>query len=204
MRQFSLRSLRAVGLLVLAMACLPTMNREAAAQDAAAFINNLGQQGIQVLGPSVPQQQRSARFRQLLDSDFDLAEIGRFVLGPSARTMSPAAQQEFLPLFRDYLVHAYTARLGQYGGAPFHVTGTRPHGGETVVTSQVQRSGGSPIQIDWHVVDRGGRSKVSDVVVDGVSMKVTHRNEFASIIQRNGGQPDALLPALRQQLAQLR
>jgi hypothetical protein len=35
-------------------------------------------------------------------------------------------------------------------------------------------------------------------------MKVTHRNEFASIIQRNGGQPDALLPALRQQLAQLR
>ena len=204
MRQFTVRSLRAVGLLVLAMACLPTMNREAAAQDAAAFINQLGQQGIQVLGPSVPQQQRAARFRQLLDSDFDLPGISRFVLGPSARTMSPAAQQEFVPLIRDYLVQAYTARLGQYGGAPFHVTGTRPHGGETVVTSQVQRSGGNPIEIDWYVADRGGRPKVTDVVVDGVSMKVTHRNEFASIIQRNGGQPDALLPALRQQLAQLR
>jgi phospholipid transport system substrate-binding protein len=204
MRQFSVRSLRAIGLLVLAMASLPTMPREAAAADAAAFINNLGQQGIQVLGPSVPQQQRAARFRQLLDSDFDLPEIGRFVLGPAARTMSPAAQQEFLPLFRDYLVQAYTARLGQYAGAPFQVTGTRPHGGETVVNSQIQRSGGNPIQIDWHVVDRGGRPAVSDVVVDGVSMKVTHRNEFASIIQRNGGQPETLLPALRQQLAQLR
>ena len=204
MRQFSLRSLRAVGLIVLAMACAPTMPREAAAQDATAFINNLGQQGIQVLGPSVPQQQRAARFRQLLDSDFDLQEISRFVLGPAARTMSPAAQQEFVPLFRDYLVQAYTTRLGQYAGAPFHVTGTRPNGGETVVSSQVQRSGGNPIQINWHVVNHGGRPKVSDVVVDGVSMKVTHRNEFASIIQRNGGQPDALLPALRQQLAQLR
>ena len=135
----------------------------------------------------MPPPQRAARFRQLLDNDFDLPEIGRFVLGAAGRTMAPAAQQEFLPLFRDYLVQAYTTRLGQYGGAPFQVTGTRPNGGETVVTSQVMRGGGNPIQIDWHVADRGGRLLVTDVVVDGVSMKVTHRNEFASIIQRNGG-----------------
>jgi phospholipid transport system substrate-binding protein len=204
MREFSIRSVRAIGILVLALACLPAMPRGAAAQDATAFINNLGQQGLQVLGPAVPQQQRAARFRQLLDSDFDLPGISRFVLGQAGRAMSPAAQQEFLPLFRDYLVQAYTTRLGQYGGAPFRVTGTRPNGGETVVSSQVTRGGGNPIEIDWHVVDHGGRMLVSDVVVDGVSMKVTHRNEFASIIQRNGGHPDALLPALRQQLAQLR
>ena len=204
MREISKRSVRAIGILVLALLCLPAMPRGAGAQDAAGFINNLGQQGLQVLGPSVPPPQRAARFRQLLDSDFDLAEIGRFVLGPAARTMSPAAQQDFQPLFRDYLVQAYTTRLGQYGGAPFRVTGTRPHGGETVVTSQVVRGGGNPINIDWHVADRGGRLLVTDVVVDGASMKTTHRNEFASIIQRNGGSPDALLPALRQQLAQLR
>jgi phospholipid transport system substrate-binding protein len=204
MREFSLRSVRAIGLVVLALACLPAAPHGAAAQDAAAFINHLGQQGLQVLGPSVPPPQRAARFRQLLDNDFDLPDLGRFVLGAAGRTMSPVAQQEFLPLFRDYLVQAYTARLGQYAGAPFHVTGTRPNGGETVVSSQVMRSGGNPISIDWHVVDHGGRLLVSDVVVDGVSMKVTHRNEFASIIQRNGGHPEALLPALRQQLAQAR
>lgn len=204
MGKFSMHSVRAIGLLVLALVCLPATSRDAAAQDAASFINNLGQQGLQVLGPSVSPQQRAARFRQLLDSEFDLNEIGRFVLGPSARTMSPAAQQEFVPLFRDYLVQAYTTRLGQYGGAPFRVTGTRPYGGETVVASQVVRSGGNPINIDWHVADRGGRMLVTDVVVDGVSMKATHRQEFASIIQRNGGSPDALLPALRQQLAQVR
>jgi phospholipid transport system substrate-binding protein len=203
MREFSIRSIRTIGILLLALVFLPAMPRGAAAQDATGFINNLGQQGLQALGPSVPPAQRAARFRQLLDSDFDLTEISRFVLGPAARTMSPAAQQEFLPLFRDYLVQAYTARLGQYGGAPFHVTGSRPYGGETVVSSQVDR-GGNPIKIEWHVVDRGGRLLVTDVVVDGVSMKATHRQEFASIIQRNGGHPDTLLPALRQQLAQLR
>ena len=204
MREFTIRSGRAIGLVLLILACLPAAPRGAAAQDAAAFITNLGQQGIQVLGPSVPQSQRAARFRQLLDNDFDLPDIARFVLGPHARTMSPAAQQEFVPLFRDYLVQAYAARLGQYGGNPFRVTGVRPYGGEVIVTSQVVRSSGTPVEMDWHVIDRGGRFMVTDVSVDGVSMKVTHRNEFASIIQRNGGHPEALLAALRQQLAQAR
>ena len=203
MREFSIRSVRAVGILLLTLVFLPAMPQGASAQDASAFIKNLGQQGLQVLGPSVPQQQRAARFRQILDSDFDLTEIGRFVLGSAGRTMSPAAKQEFVPLFREYLVQAYTARLGQYGGAPFQVTGSRPYGGETVVSSQIER-GGNPIKIDWHVVDHGGRPLVTDVVVDGVSMKATHRQEFAAIIQRSGGQPETLLPALRQQLAQAR
>jgi phospholipid transport system substrate-binding protein len=201
---FRFGTLRAAGLVVLLVGCLGAAPRGAAAQDAAAFISNLGAQGMQVLGPSVPQQQRAARFRQLLDSHFDMPEISRFVLGPYSRTMAPAAQQEFQPLFREYVVQAYTTRLAPYGGLPFQVTGTRPYGGETVVTSQVQRAQGNPVQIDWHVMNRGGRMLVTDVVVDGVSMKATQRSEFASIIQRNGGQPDALLAALRQQAGHAR
>jgi len=204
MPEFRFRIGRAAGLVLLLVGCLGAAPRGAAAQDASAFVSNLGTQGVQVLGPSVPAAQRAARFRQLLDQDFDLPEISRFVLGQHARTMSPTAQQEFLPLFREYLVQAYTTRLAPYGGLPFQVTGTRPYGGETIVSSQVQRAGGNPIQIDWHVMNRGGRMLVTDVAVDGVSMKVTQRSEFASIIQRNGGQPDALLAALRQQVAQAR
>lgn len=201
MREFSLRSARAIGFVLLAFGVLTAVPRGAAAQDAAAFVANLGQQGIQVLGPSVPPAQRAARFRQLLDSDFDLPGIAHFVLGAQGRAMPPQAQQEFTPLLRDYLVQAYTTRLGQYGGAPFRVTGERPFGGETVVSSQVVRQGGQPVQIDWHVANHSGRWLVEDVVVDGVSMRMTHRSEFASIIQRNGGRPEALLAALRQQIA---
>ena len=201
---FRFRALRAAGLIVLLITCLGGAPRGAGAQDAASFIANLGGQGIQVLGPSVPAAQRAAVFRHLLDNSFDLPEISRFVLGPQARTMSPGGQQEFQRLFREYLVQAYSTRLAPYGGSPFRVTGSRPYGGETVVSSQVTRSGGNPIQVDWHVIDRGGRPLVTDVVVDGVSMKATQRSEFAAIIQRNGGQPDALVAALRQQVAQAR
>ena len=52
------------------------------------------------------------------------------------------------------------------------------------------------------LVNRGGRFLVTDVVVDGVSMKVTERNEFAGIIQRNNNNPSAIIAVLRQQLHQ--
>src|SRR5207244_4584166 len=144
---------------------------------AASFIQNLGKQAIQVLGPSVPAPQRTAQFRRLFETDFDLSGAARFVLGPNARSLTPEQNQEFLTLFREYLAQAYSTRLGEYGGEPFRVTGSRPNGEETVVTSQVQRRNGKPVEIDWHVSNRDGRMLITDVYVDGVSMKVTHREE---------------------------
>jgi phospholipid transport system substrate-binding protein len=174
--------------------------REAAAQDARAFINTLGSQAIQVLGPKVPAAQRVARFRELFNQDFDVPGIGRFVLGRYWRTATPQEQQEFLTLFQEYIVRAYSQRLGEYGGEPFRVTTSRPNGEETVVTSEVQRASGARIEIDWYVVNQGGKFRITDVYVGGISMKVTQRDEFAAVIQRNGGQVAALLAQLRQKL----
>ncbi len=189
------------GLLLLSPA---TAERATAAADPRAFIGDLGNQAIQVLAPSVSLAERSARFRQLLDADFDLPDIARFVLGPYGRELSPASRQEFLAVFRDSIAQAYSAKLAQYAGEPFRVTGSRPSGGETVVTSQVVRHNGAPVEIDWHVIDHGGRPLVTDVYIDGVSMKAAQRSEFAGIIERNGGRADALVAVLRQQVAQAR
>lgn len=68
------------------------------------------------------------------------------------------------------------------------------YGGETVVGRARER------RVDWHVVNAGGGCRVTDVVVGGVSMKASQRNEIAGIIQRNGGRPDAMMVVLRQQL----
>jgi len=190
----------AIGMLVLGMLCFAAP-RDAAAQDARTFVSTLGQQAIQVLGPSVPQARRLARFRTLFHDDFDLPSIGRFVLGRYWRIATPQERQEFLGLFQEYIVRAYSARLGQYAGEPFRVTGTRPNGDGTVVTSQIVLSGGSPVQVDWYLAALGGRFKITDVYVGGVSMAVTQRDEFASVIQRSGGSIAGLLGQLRQKLA---
>ena len=85
-------------------------------------------------------------------------------------------------------------------GAPFRVTGTRQNGDETIVTSQIARQSG-PAELQWHVADRGGHFVVTDVQVNGASMRVSERDQLAGIMQRNGGRPDALLSVMRQQTA---
>src|SRR5258708_35603424 len=114
------RFFSAIGALLLLTGLLTAAPQEAGAQDARAFVANLGNQAIQVLGPSVSPAQRIARFRQLFQNDFDVPGIGQFVLGRYWRTASPEEQQAFLRLLQEYIVHAHAARLGEYGrgGAP--------------------------------------------------------------------------------------
>ncbi len=94
-RRFLFSGLLAVSLL------LSAPPHSIAAQDPGAFINQLGTQGIQVLGPSVPRAQRAAVFRQLFRADFDVNGIGQFVLGRHWRALTPPQQQEFLSLFQE-------------------------------------------------------------------------------------------------------
>lgn len=195
-----MRRSAAIGMLVLGLLCFG-QPREAAAQDARAFINALGQQAIQVLGPGVPAQQRLERFRVLFNNDFDVPGIGRFVLGRYWRSATPQEQHEFLALFQEYIVRAYSTRLAEYGGEPFRVTGARGSGGdETIVSSEIVRANGGRIEVDWYLINQGGRYKITDVYIAGVSMKVTQRDEFAAVIQRTGGRVEGLLAQLRQKL----
>ena len=190
----------AVGVL-LASVLLLAVPREANAQDARAFVATLGEQAIQVLGPNASPAQRLARFRELFRDDFDIPGIGQFVLGRYWRTATPQQQQDFLGLFQEYLVRAYSARLSVYAGEPFRVTGSRPEGDQIVVTSEIIRPNGNRIAVDWYLIRSGASYKITDAYVAGISMKVTQRDEFASVIQRNGGQVAALLTQLRQKIA---
>src|SRR5260370_36199458 len=176
---------RAIVVALFSFACLAMLPRGAAAQDASGFIANLGNQAIQVLGPSAPPAQRTAHFRQLFSSDFDLQGAGRFVLGPTGRNLTPEQQQEFQTLFREYLAQAYSTRLGEYAGEPFRVTGSRPNGDETIVTSQVQRRNGNPIEIDWHVIGHGGGFLGAGCYVAGRSTEGKHPPGFARLHQAN-------------------
>jgi phospholipid transport system substrate-binding protein len=194
-----MRRSAALGALAL-FALLYASPRPAAAQDARSFVGTLGREAIAVMGPSISPAQRLARFRQLFSNDFDVPGIGRFVLGRYWRIATPQEQGEFLRLFQEYIVRAYSTRLAEYGGEPFRVIGARPAGDQTVVTSEIIRQNGAPVEVDWMLVDRGGQYKISDVYVGGVSMKVTQRDEFASVIQRTGG-VSGLLAQLRQKLA---
>jgi phospholipid transport system substrate-binding protein len=203
MPKLGLRRPWAAGLACLLLVGLAATPRGVAAPASGpeAVIARLGNEGLAALDPGVAPDLRAARFRQLFESDFDLPEIVRFVLGSYRRALTPQQRDEFHRLFGEYLARAYAEKLKGSAGDRFRVTGSRPWGGDTLVSSQVVRPEGKPIALDWLVVRRGGRYLITDVYVDRVSMKLNERRRFAAIISRNGGEAAAAIAALRQQLA---
>lgn len=199
-------SLRAIARTVIVLLALTgaAAPAEAAAANPAVFIADLGKRAIDVLTSNASEPQREAQFRTLFNEGFDVPGIARFVLGPYWRTATEAQRQEFTRLFQAFIVHAYTVRFSAYHNEQFKVMGTRPEGDNaSLVTSQIIRQGGAPpVNVDWRVAKKPESYKITDVIVEGISMAVTERQEFASVIQRGGGQVEALLKLLRQKTGQ--
>jgi phospholipid transport system substrate-binding protein len=192
------RSFLTAAFVMIAGALAPAIPAAAAA-DPTAVISNLGSRALEVLGKNAPQSQRVARFRELLREDFDVPEISRFVLGRYWNVATEEQRAEFLKLFEEYIALAYSTRLAEYTGETFKVTGSRPDADGAIVSSQILRpAGAAPVKVDWRLIGRNGAYKISDVSVDGISMAVTQRSEFASVIQHNGGQVQGLITMLRE------
>ena len=162
----------------------------AAAADAASFINDLVSDALKTLGnKQLSNDDRATRFRNLLDSDFDIPRIARFVLGRYWNEASEQDRQKFQKLFEEYIVRSYAKRFSEYSGEQVKVTGSRPESEtSTLVQSQILRPNGAPpAKVDWRVRKDGAAFKIVDVDVEGVSMVLTQREEFSSVIQRSGG-----------------
>ncbi|HYE51513.1 MAG TPA: ABC transporter substrate-binding protein [Azospirillaceae bacterium] len=193
-----------LGIIAVAFAGLLSVTTPATAQVAAdaagKFVQSLGDKVVAVVADgSATQDKRQAVFRALLNENFDVQTIGRFVLGRYWNAASQPQREEYQKLFENMIVGVYAERFGQYSGEQFKVTGSRPEGErDALVTSQVLRPNGPPVNVSWRVRQKDGGFKIIDVVVENVSMSVTQRSEFASVIESNGGRFDALLDALRQ------
>lgn len=190
---------------LLALAMMAAMVREPLAdkgQEAADFVRGFSDQAIAMLtDESLDQEARIGKFRRLLTSGFHLEVIGRFVLGRHWRRASEAERAEFARLFEDYLVASYAQKLGEYGGEQLVVHGGRPKGKSgAIVSSRVVPPGGAPFQVEWRLRRASTGWRIIDVVVEGVSMAVTHRSEFSSVIASRGGNVGGLLDALRSQI----
>jgi phospholipid transport system substrate-binding protein len=172
-------------------------------QGAEDFVNGMGQKALNFLrNRTMNMERKKDEFRNLLQGSFDMDTIGRFTLGTYWRTASAAQQKEFLQLFREMVVNVYSARFQEYKGQKFEARSYRVESDkDTIVTSFIMPSNEPEVQVDWRVRSKNGSYKIVDVIVEGVSMSVTQRSDFASVIQRGGGDVEALLKQMRQQTA---
>jgi phospholipid transport system substrate-binding protein len=187
----------AAGLLVAPVA------QAAPTKDAELFISNLANDALKDLSDKLPEPELEKRFQALLDKNFDMPRISRFVLGRYWNGATDQEKQDFLKLFEAYVVRAYSIRFSEYSGETVKVTGSRSESPEnTVVASQiVQPDGAPPVKVDWIVRRNGDEFRIADVSVDGVSMVLTQKQEFAAVIERSGGGVTALNKAIQDKIS---
>jgi phospholipid transport system substrate-binding protein len=194
-----------------AFAALSAISLPARAQDSQAstsvpiteggqFVTDLASRAVSELtAGEMPMPERVARFRGMLTEAFDVPGIGRFVLGRYWRIASDSEKAEYLKLFEDFIVRTYVHRFNDFAGAQLRVLQTRSgQEGEVVATLDAALPGKPPARFDVRMKREANSFKIFDVVVEGISMSVTQRDDFAAVIQRSGGKVEGLLASLRE------
>jgi phospholipid transport system substrate-binding protein len=172
----------------------------AAADDPARFVSDLASRALAAM-PNGDTAARQGRFRQLFGQYFDVEACARSALGPYWTKATPPQRQEFVELYEDYLVIGYSTALRALGSQSFEVLGSQPDKDRVIVASRIQINGATPIRIDWQLNPTNPGYKVTDLIVNGISMASTQHSDLVSVIQRNNGHMPALLVALREKNA---
>ena len=119
---------------------------------------------------------------------FDFTRMTRLAVGKNWRNATPEQQQSLVREFRTLLVRTYSSALATYKDQVIDVRPVKLNAGDTEVTvrTQVQQSGGQPVQIDYAMEKKPDGWKVFDVTVAGVSLVTNYRSTFDRQIAEGG------------------
>ncbi len=171
------------------------------------FVQEVADTGItKVSDKKNNQSQRAKIMRDILHSSFSVKTIARFSLGQAWRSATKEQQTEYLKLFEEMIIKTYAERFKEYSGQKLQVTGYTPANKyDTVVHSVIiddsELKSTDNIRVDWRVRSRKGKTRIIDIIVEGISMSITQRSDFESVIQKGGGDIEALLESMRDQMS---
>ena len=193
------RSLLAAGLALVLVSPWAAPETRAAPADAGSFVSNLGKRAIRELTPKdISDAERVKRMRALLAEAFDVKAISKFVLGIYWRRTTEDQRAEFLKLYKTVVSHSYAGLFKKYSGETFEVIRqVSVAGGGSTVYGRINRMNGPPVAVELQVVKASDNYKAVDIKFQGVSMPLTHRKEYSSVIRRNRGNVAGLLSVLR-------
>lgn len=202
-----MRFLTVLGVLGLALMATPVMAQKSDAQDmtqeAAAFVENVAQQAINTIDKKhdgqLSEDQAKVDFRKILSNAFDIPTIAKFTMGRYWRVATSEQKTEYTKLLQVKILDKYADSILAHSGAGFKTNSSKAvNDNDFAVDMTIIRKGAAPVDFGWRLRRFGNDFKVVDISVEGISMSVTHRSDFASVIERNGGKVEALLDALRQ------
>ncbi|MBT5413069.1 MAG: ABC transporter substrate-binding protein [Rhodospirillaceae bacterium] len=192
----------------LAIVGFGSAHAETTRDGAGKFVQGLGDRALEAIAnESVTKEQRDKHFREILSEGFDVPAIAAFCMKQYWRKATPEQRDRYVSLFTDLIVQTYSSRLKSiYNGETLSVRQVVADGKNgAMVQSEIKspNAGDSSVRVDWRVRRPNDDYKIVDVLVEGISMAITQRDEFVAVIQSKGGDIDAFLDTLQEKVAKL-
>lgn len=149
-----------------------------------------------VLTANISEDEKLKIFQNRFKKDLDIKTIGRQVASDYWKKASKEEQDAFLEAFLDFTTKSWADKFNLYTGQKINFTGIRPaKSNQFFVISEVQNN--PPVEVLWRVKKVGSVYKITDIVIEGVSMIASYRNEYRSFLHQNGGKLSTLTSELQ-------
>jgi len=131
--------------------------------------------------------QKQAAFMSMMDRYSNMRQIAGFALGRYGNGMSEALKLRYIEAFKRFVAATYVNRFSEYSGETIDVGNARETRNGYAVETSVMRGSQPPLSVRWQISDRSGSPQVEDFDIEGVSMAMSQRGEFTSLINSYGG-----------------
>ena len=178
-----------INLLVFVALTLISTNAFSYNSDPEMFIAELVNDATKTLSDkNISKQDKSKKIKTIALENVDINALGLYTLGGVRKTLEPDKLTEYKKLFEKYFLKSLTSRLTDYSNQEFEVTSANQKSDlYTIVSSRIKESSSQPeIKIDWRVYTKNpAKPLIRDLIVEGLSLAKTQKEEFASILSSN-------------------
>ncbi len=177
------------------------LNNISIAKDPSDLIKDIVNEAASVLKSSDPVESKIIKLNDIAERSVDIDGIGMYALGKHKKTMSDQEKTKYKKLFKSYFLKSFSSRLVDYTDPKINVVSQKVINKKyTIVNSILEATSKRPqVKIDWRIYTKNPEKPlIRDLIVEGLSLARTQKEEFNSVIQNNNGDVNALFKNLEE------
>jgi len=164
------------------------------------FVQSTVNRAAKTLSGSFTKDERIEKLKEIAKDTVDINGIGFYTLGAYRKTISNDQIEQYKILFEQYFLKSFSSRLAEYSNPEIEVTSKKKlNENYTMVSSILVETEQRPeVKIDWRIYTKNVNDpKIRDLIIEGLSLARTQKEEFSSIIESNDGNINALFTILK-------
>ena len=163
------------------------------------FVQSTVNRASEVLSKNISKQQKINELKSIAKDTVDIKGVGFYSLGSARKKLNESEREKYLELFEDYFLKSFSSRLAEYTNPKIEVQGkNKLNENYTIVNSLLVGTSQRPeVKIDWRVYTKNTDNPlIRDLIIEGLSLARTQKEEFASILNSNNGDINSLFKVL--------